>query len=433
MNMMQTIIQERRETPVLGQYDVIVVGGGPAGVGAALASGRLGKRTLLVEQYGFLGGMWTAGLVIPIWDWENKGGIIKELIDDINAAGKNSSSGPLYTFDIEAMKLLLDRKMREAGVDVLLHTLFADTVMEGSSVCGILVENKSGRGAYLAPIIIDCTGDGDVAARAGAPFRVGRDSDGATQPMTMMFKLGNMDYVQNVSDFPYDIEYTELFFFMKQAARMAGLENYEFNFERPYILRLPTAHQGIAQMTHVRGKSGLDAWELSAAEAEGRELVAEAMHFFTSYMPQFRDAFLEQTASHIGVRETRRIMGEYMLTVEDMLAGARFEDGITTCTFNVDIHQPDGKNQQGHELPTKPYQIPYRCLVPQIVDGLLVAGRCISGCYEAHASYRVTGDCVPMGQAAGTAASLALDAGVTPRALNGRLVAEAMVTQGAWL
>ena len=426
-------IHEQRQTPVAGRYDVIVVGGGPAGVGAALASGRMGKKTLLVEQYGFLGGMWTAGLVIPVWDWENKGGIMQELVDEINAQGKNSSAGPLYTFDIEAMKLLLDRKMRSCGVDLLFHTMFADAVMEGTAIRGILVENKSGRQAYLAPVVIDCTGDGDVAARAGAPCWIGRDSDGATQPMSLMFKLGNMDYVQNMDHFPSEDGCTELFYYMRHAAAQAGLTDYAFNFERPYILRLPTPHQGIAEMTHVRGKSGLDAWELSAAEQEGRELVAEAMRFFTSYMPQFRDAFLEQTAPQIGVRETRRIRGEYVLTIEDLLKGAQFDDGICTCAFNVDIHQPDGQSQEGMDIPIRPYQIPYRCLVPLQVEGLLVAGRCISGTYEAHASYRVTGDCVAMGQAAGTAAALALEQGLTPRALDGKRVAAAMEQQGARL
>lgn len=426
-------IREQRQTPVAGHYDVIVVGGGPAGVGAALAAGRAGKKTLLVEQYGFLGGMWTAGLVIPVWDWENKGGIMQELVDEINRQGKNSSAGPLYTFDIEFMKLLLDRKMRECGVDLLFHTMFADVILDGNTVRGILVENKSGRQAYLAQVVIDCTGDGDVAARAGAPYWVGRESDGATQPMSLMFKLGNMDYVQNMDHFPSDDGCTELFYYMRHAAKQAGLADYPFNFERPYILRLPTAHQGIAEMTHVRGKSGIDAWELSAAEQEGRELVAEAMRFFTSYMPQFRDAFLEQTAPQIGVRETRRVQGEYVLTVEDLLRGAQFEDGICTCAFNVDIHQPDGKSQEGMDIPIRPYQIPYRCLVPLQVDGLLVAGRCISGTYEAHASYRVTGDCVAMGQAAGTAAALALEQGQTLRGLDGKQVAAAMEKQGARL
>lgn len=191
------------------------------------------------------------------------------------------------------MKLLLDRKMRECRVEVLLHTLFADVILEENTVCGVLVENKSGRQAYLAQAVIDCTGDGDVAARAGAPYRVGRETDGATHPMSLMFKLGNMDYVQNMDHFPSDDGCTELFYYMRHAAKQAGLTDYAFNFERPYILRLPTSHQGIAEMTHVRGKSGIDVWELSAAEQEGRELVDEAMRFFTSYMPQFRDAFLD--------------------------------------------------------------------------------------------------------------------------------------------
>ena len=432
MNTIETI-QETRKTPVEGKYDVIVVGGGPAGVGAALAAGRLGKRTLLVEQYGFLGGMWTAGLVLPIWDWENKGGIIREIVDDLYHAGKSSNTGPLYTFDIEAMKLLLDRKMRAAGVDVLFHTMFADTIMDESTVRGVFVENKSGRAAYLASVVIDCTGDGDVAARAGAPFSVGRDADGATQPMSLIFKLGNTDYVQTVTHLPDGMGDNELFFYMKHAAEAAGLADYEFNFERPYLLRVPTPHEGIAEMTHVRGKSGLDAWDLSAAEQEGRELVDEAVNFFTTYMPQFKDAFLSQTAPHIGVRESRRIHGDYTLTIDDMLRGARFDDGICTCAFKIDIHQPDGKSQEGMDIPTKPYQIPYRCMVPQAVEGILVAGRCISGTYEAHASYRVTADCVAMGQAAGTAACLAIDAAIPPHALDGRLVAASMVEQGAWL
>lgn len=411
-------IQEHLETPVVGTYDVIVAGGGPAGIGAALAAARSGVKTLLVEQYGFLGGMWTAGMVIPIWDWENKGGIMQEIIDRLAASGHTIYTGPLLGFDIEAMKVLLDQMMQESGVDILFHSYFSAPVLDGNVLKGIVVENKSGREAYLAHTVIDCTGDGDVAARSGAPFKMGRDEDAAMQPMTMMFKLGDMDYVQAMDYFPMPLEKTELFFHMEHAATASGLKDYEFNFERPYILSLPTPHQGIAEMTHVRSKSGIDARDLSEAEIEGRKLVQEAMNFFTSYMPQFRHAYLEQTAPHIGVRETRRIMGEYELTIDDLLNGRKHKDGICTCAFSVDIHQPDGKSQEGYEYHTKPYHIPYRSLVPLKVENLLVAGRCISGSFKAHASYRVTGDCVAMGQAAGVAAAISTKEEILSRSVD---------------
>jgi len=423
-------IIENRKTPVSGEYDVIVVGGGPAGFGAAVASARGGAKTLLIERFGCLGGMWTSGLVNPLFDYENKGGIVQELVDEINAMGMNSSSGRMYTFDFETMKLLLDRMVLKAGADILLHTFFADAIMEDDKICGVIVENKGGRSAYKAKIVIDCTGDGDVAARAGAPWKMGRDSDGKWQPMTLMFKIGNLDYVQNY-DYPYGNR-NELFDMMLRAVNREGLKDYEFNFTRPCLLRLPGAHVGVMQMVHVRGRSGIDPVDLTMAEIEGRELVHEAMSFFKKYLPQFQHAQLEQTASVIGVRETRRIMGLYEITLDDMFAGRRFEDGFCTCCFGVDIHQPDGRGQEdGRAYMIKPYQIPYRSLVPQKVKNLLVAGRCISGSFEAHASYRVTGDCVAMGQAAGTAAVLCLERSISPDALDGKLVVKKMVADGA--
>lgn len=423
-------ISENRKTPVLGEYDVIVVGGGPAGFGAAVASARGGAKTLLIEKFGCLGGMWTSGLVNPLFDYENKGGIVQELVDEINAMGMNSSSGRMYTFDFETMKLLLDRMVLKAGADILLHTFFADAIVEDNKVCGVIVENKGGRAAYKANIVIDCTGDGDVAARAGAPWKMGRDSDGKWQPMTLMFKIGNLDYVQNY-DYPYGNR-NELFDLMLRAVKREGLNDYQFNFTRPCLLRLPGQHVGVMQMVHVRGRSGIDPVDLTKAEIEGRELVHEAMSFFKKYLPEFQHAQLEQTASMIGIRETRRIMGLYEITIDDMLAGRRFEDGFCICAFGVDIHQPDGHGQEdGKSYPIKPYHIPYRSLVPQKVKNLLVAGRCISGSFEAHASYRVTGDCVAMGQAAGTAAALCLERSTSPEALDGKLVVKKMVADGA--
>lgn len=197
------------------------------------------------------------------------------------------------------------------------------------------------------------------------------------------------------------------------------------------MLSLPGTHTGVCQMTHVRGCSGVDATDLTRAEIEGRELVNDAVTFFRKYLPQFKDAQLDQTGAHIGVRETRRITGEYELTLQDLLTGARFDDGFCVCRFGVDIHQPDSDGQEGHQYNMKPYHIPYRSLVPLKVDNLLVAGRCISGSYEAHASYRVTGDCVAMGQAAGTGAAIALDTQKTPRELDGRMVVQRMKEAGA--
>ena len=423
-------IQETLETPVIDEYDVIVVGGGPAGVGAALGAARQGAKTLLIEQYAFLGGMWTAGMVIPIWDWENKGGIMQEIVDGLMEEKHTAYSGPLLGFDIEAMKLLLDQMMLNSNVTLLFHTWFSAPIMQNNTICGVIVENKSGRQAYGAKCVIDCTGDGDVAARAGAPFKVGREKDGATQPMSLMFKMGEMDYVQAMDYSAGPLKTTDLFFHMEHAAQAAGLNNYAFNFDRPYILSLPTPHQGIAEMTHVRNKSGINAQELSEAEVEGRALVHEAMDYFTKYMPQFRHAILEQTAPCIGVRETRRIMGEYELTLDDILEGRMHEDGICTCAFSIDIHQPDGLSQEGYEYHTKPYHIPYRSLVPLKVENFLVAGRCISGSYEAHASYRVTGDCVAMGQAAGIAAAIAVKNTIPPRNIDTRDLIQLLRNQG---
>lgn len=423
-------IQETLETPVIDEYDVIVVGGGPAGVGAALGAARQGAKTLLIEQYAFLGGMWTAGMVIPIWDWENKGGIMQEIVDGLMEEKHTAYSGPLLGFDIEAMKLLLDQMMLNSNVALLFHTWFSAPIMQNNTICGVIVENKSGRQAYGAKCVIDCTGDGDVAARAGVPFKVGREKDGATQPMSLMFKMGEMDYVQAMDYSAGPLKTTDLFFHMEHAAQAAGLNNYAFNFDRPYILSLPTPHQGIAEMTHVRNKSGINAQELSEAEVEGRALVHEAMDYFTKYMPQFRHAILEQTAPCIGVRETRRIMGEYELTLDDILEGRMHEDGICTCAFSIDIHQPDGLSQEGYEYHTKPYHIPYRSLVPLKAENLLVAGRCISGSYEAHASYRVTGDCVAMGQAAGIAAAIAVKNTIPPRNIDTRDLIQLLRNQG---
>ena len=211
-------VNESLSTPVCGEYDVIVVGGGPAGAPAAIAAAREGAKTLLIEQQACLGGMWTSGMVIPIWDWENKGGILHEIIQELKNKNRTALSGPLLGFDIEAMKLLLDKLCVSSGVDVLFHTAFAAPVIEGDGIAGVIVENKSGRQAYLSKCVIDCTGDGDVAARSGCEYWLGREKDGATQPMSLMFTIGEMDYVQSMDYSPVPTTTTELFYHMRHWA-----------------------------------------------------------------------------------------------------------------------------------------------------------------------------------------------------------------------
>ncbi len=220
---------------------------------------------------------------------------------------------------------------------------------------------------------------------------------------------------------------------LDRALERAGVHDYPFNYRRPCVLQMPGAHTAICQSTHIRNKLAIDPQELTAAEIEGRREVQSLLELLKKYLPQFKNVQLDCTGPHIGIRESRRILGEYYLTEEDVMESRRFEDGICTATFWVDIHQNEGidQNKQSGAKLAPSYQIPYRCLVPLKVDNLLVAGRCISGSFGAHASYRVTGNCVAMGQAAGIAALICRREGLMPRGVDGIQVARMMQADGA--
>jgi len=399
-------LQQKLNVPIIGEYDVVVAGGGPAGIGAAVSAARQGLKTLLVERYGFLGGAWTAGYINPIHDTNNKGGLVRELIDMLKA---KDAWGGFYgmCFDFEVIKLMLDEMTIKSGVELLLHTWIADTWMNGNRVQGIVVENKSGRGAIKAKVVIDCTGDGDVAYRAGAPYWLGRPEDGLCQPMSTIFILGNINFYQADSH-----QVNE----MVQKALKEQPEDFDPTYTRPYIIQLPNEGRAVIEWVHVRKLLGTDAKEFTQAEIQGRAHVFKIVDFLKHRIPIFKDVELLSIAAQRGVRETRRFKGLYTLTQEDCTSGARFEDGICNVEFNIDIHQPDAIDQDNME--TKPYQIPYRCLVPIMTEGLLLAGRCISGTFEAHGSYRVTSDCMAMGEAAGAAAYLAIRDNVALRDVN---------------
>jgi len=389
---MQTFMTETNQIPVAGEYDVIVAGGGPAGIGAAYASAAAGAKTLLVEQMNFLGGMWTGGLVNPIFDFQNKSGLLKKIVDELK---KRNVWGGMWDmcFQIEEMKCLLDEYMEEAGVHVLCGTVFSKPIMEDNTIKGIIVENKNGRSAFLGKMIIDCTGDADVASRAGVTCHKGREEDDMVQAMTLMFLLGNVRYDQQSCD--------DVFNLVLKANKEHG-QDFLLPYERPYIIQLPASNMAVVQLTHMRGFEPLDAFDLTKVNKIGREQARAVVAFLKKYVPELKDIELVQTAPLLGVRESRRIVGEYTITLQDLTEGKQFPDGITDVTFGVDIHSPDGSDQKCFNVPQ--YQIPFRCLIPKGMNNLLVAGRCISGTHEAMASYRVTGNCIAMGEAAGYAA-----------------------------
>jgi len=450
-------IRYEKDLPVAATADVMVVGSGPAGLAAAIASARNGARTLLVERYGFLGGNLTAGLVGPcMTSYSLDGstqlikGVFEEMVLRMERLGgalhpSKIASGTAYCgfivyghdkvtpFNPEAVKMVAMEMCLEAGVELLLHTFVVDTTVQNGAVTGVVAANKSGLQSLRASITVDCSADADVAARAGVPFQIGRAGDGLTQPMTLFFRVANVDderveaYVRAHPD-----DYRP-FASLVQQARDRG----EFPIPRRGVGMYRTLEPGVWRIntTRVQRLYGTDARDLTRAEIEGRRQVQALMAFFRKWLPGFERVELLDTATQIGVRETRRIQGEYMLTHEDLAEGREFDDVIALAGYPVDIHSPtdDGGGATGEWKTANIYQIPYRSLVPLRVEQLLVAGRSLSATHEAQAAVRVMPPAFAMGQAAGTAAALAAFHNIPPRRVPVPALQDTLVRQGAYL
>lgn len=419
------VVESPRRTPVAADVDVLVVGGGPTGIGAALAAAREGARTLLIERHGVLGGVWTAGLLNPLFDFEKKGWLVAELIQRLKKAGAWRSWKFSWTFDTEAMKLLLETMLAEAHAATWYYSLVADAIVERGRVRGVIVESKSGREAVLAKVVVDCSGDGDVAARAGVPFRLGRIPDSACQPLTLMFEIEGLgDWVQSKAEDLYDR--------MAEVIQRNGLP-IRLPFGRvnyaPWIINVPRPGAGAVQATHVYQINPLDTRDLTRATIQARRQAHDLVHVMQR-IPGLENVRLVQTAPAIGVREARHLAGRHTLTLEDLRAGRKFEDAVTFGAFGVDIHDVKPGEKSAHGTKIRPYEVPYRCLLPESVRGLIFAGRCISGTHEAHASYRVTGTCMGTGQAAGLAAAMAARENRSPEEIEGRSLRRALETRG---
>jgi hypothetical protein len=400
---------------MLDRYDVVIVGGGPGGVCAAVGAADQGASVLLVERYGFLGGMATAGLVNPFMPYKVEGvkltsGVFNELLDRLECRGALSQGGQV--FDDEGMKFVLDEMMLDHGVDLLLHSTFTALEMDGQTITNVQTMGKSGRIDLEGKIYVDSTGDGDLAALAGAPVEMGRSQDGLCQPMTLCFRIGGV--TGNVPLRELRKELTDIYL----KAKASG----EIDMPRENILLFATMVPHIIHFntTRVIQRDATDTLDMTAAELEGRRQTAELLALFRKYSPHFKDAYLVKMAAQIGVRESRRVMGDYVITVDDVLEAAKFEDGISRSRYPVDIHSPTGEGTVIQHLPPGEfYEVPYRCLLPKNVDNLLIGARCISSTHEAHSSLRVMPVVAGIGEAAGIAAAWAAQLGISPRQVDG--------------
>ncbi|GGE03094.1 FAD-dependent oxidoreductase [Paenibacillus nasutitermitis] len=415
-------------------YDVIVVGGGPGGIAAAVAAARMGANTLLVERYGFLGGAGTAMMVNPWMSYWASGnsnvqlvfGVLQELIDRMSEMGMYGHPKQKTAFDPEALKVASEQLCLEAGVKLLYHTFLGEVRMDeaGTHIEAVRFANKAGLVDLSAHMYVDTTGDADLAAFAGAIVEKGRAVDSLSQPMTLNFRMANVD----IDLMPTIAEITELYLEAKQRG--------EIDCPRENMLWFYANQPGVIHFntTRVLRKDATNPWELTDAEIEGRRQAQQLVRFLKAEVPGFRDAYLQTTAPQIGVRESRRVVGEYMLTADELLASCRFEDVIARGSYPVDIHNPDGEGTIEKHLPEGEwYDIPFRTLVPKKIENLLIGGRPISATHEAHSAIRVQPIAIAIGQAAGTAAALCAKGKVLPRELDVRKVQEALTAQGAVL
>lgn len=452
------LLPARRALQV-AKADVLVVGGGPAGLGAALGAAWAGARVTLVERHGFLGGNATAALVMPLMSFHTqraelaRGGtrllprdhgpgepiiagallrLLERLVRNGGAIPPSLDTGFVVPFDPEIFKWTATEMLDEAGVQFLFHA-FASGVLGDGQVEGVIFETKSGPVVIHADVTVDCTGDADIAAQAGCPFEVGRESDGLVQPMTLMFRVADFqhspffDYVRSHGD---QWRGVHGLWDLVHKATLAG----ELDLPREDMLFFDTLHphEVAVNSTRVMRVLGTDVWDLSHAEYQGRRQVRQIAAFLRKYVPGFEQSYVMQTGSHIGVRETRRISGEYQLTADDLLGARKFEDAIARGSYPLDIHNPAGKGTLLEHLPPgESYDIPLRALLPRGVDRLMVAGRCISGTHEAHSSYRIMPICMATGHAAGVAAALAVRSGRAVGELPAARVQDELRRQGA--
>ncbi|MCW4040768.1 MAG: FAD-dependent oxidoreductase [Candidatus Bathyarchaeota archaeon] len=459
---MDFIVEPQKRIPVIDQADVIVVGGGSAGVPAAIAAARNGADVMIIERGNCLGGTMTGGLMtrmdtshaywgkIPhekrvarglyleiLHKCRELGGVIEEYRLKEYLGGMLSG---VEVFDPQILKFVLQEIVQQANVRLLYHTMAVDTIAEEQKVQAIIIENKSGRQAVEGQIFIDSTGDGDIATQAGAHYEKGRVQDGLLQPVTTTFRVGgvNLDKVFqiygkkqqimrdriSVSDRPFQEEV--------KAAKEDGV--YDFPAGRFWFHLTPINDQIYVNTVRVHGIDATCTKDLTRAEVEGLKQVIQLMNFMRRYMKGFEQAHLVDIGSYIGVRESRRILGEYVLTKEDVLGATKFPDAIAACSIRIDIHNPTGIGGLFLAPPDGDYyQIPYRCVLAKHLANVLITGRCISASHEAHGSVRQVPAAIPIAEGAGTAAAMAIHENTGLRKIDIKSLQKRLISQGAFI
>ena len=411
---MNTYLEKSKEIPVIADVDVLVCGGGPAGVGAAIRAGRMGADVMLIEAFDCLGGIATAGMMSH-WTGHSSSKVLAEIFkrsyEKCRILGYAEENGcPDYTINQEVLKLVLEEMAAEANVKIMYYTLVCEAVAENGTITGVIVQNKSGRGVIKAKRVIDATGDGDVAASAGVPYFKGRETDGKMQPCTIMFKVGGVDYTRAV--FPGSFE-TKV---KTEKGELQSLAKELLPFPAGHVLlyRQSTPGTVCCNMTNCINIDGTNAEDLTKGIRVCRSQIEPIVKFLREYVPGYESCWLMSSAYLVGIRETRHFKGIESLMPEDILIAKEFDNWVVKrAFFNFDVHNMSGasldKTGVQHEWPqSKDYSIPYGCLLPENIDGLLLSGRNISGSHLAHSNFRVMPIAIATGEAAGIAAAISV-------------------------